>query len=205
MKDILTEIEQDAVTELLNIAIGDSGRALSELVDEPILLSVPKINFVSKSDAVHAVDKQTKGEGSAIREAFSGPFSGHMLLIFPENQSLELVRQMIGEDAELDTITEMEQDALLEVGNVIMTSCLVSLADAFEVSITSEIPELVKGHGSDMINTGDLSDDCLVMFLEVDFHLRKSDISGNVMVVLDMIAVGKLKEFLGQYLQAMEA
>ena len=200
---MLDEIEQDVLTELINIAIGQAAKALSELVGDPIKLSVPKIQFISTADAVKTVDAHTNKVGSAIREGFKGPFDGQMLLIFPEQQSLELVRQLIGEDVELDTITEMEQDALMEIGNIIMTSCLASLADAFEVTISNELPKLIKGSGEDMIATNGDQGDFLIMFLDIDFHLSKSDISGNIVLVLDLKAVGQLKDYLAKYMDSI--
>ena len=52
-------------------------------------------------------------------------FDTDALLLFPERGSLEIVRRMLGRsEIQLDQITELEQDALGEIGNIIINSCM---------------------------------------------------------------------------------
>jgi len=201
----MVDTEKDVICELFNIGIGQAARALSELVDDTIELSVPEIQFITVKEAVEIIDAKVEGAGCAIKESFSGVILGDMMLVFPEKQSLELVRCIIGEDVELETITEMEQDALLEVGNIIMTSCLSSLADAFGERVMNEIPTILKGNGRQLISDhqNEISEDCLVLFIEVDFIVQNSNIAGYVMVILDMPAVADLRQLVAAYLEGI--
>ena len=54
----------------------------------------------------------------AIRQDFSGAFSGRALLIFPETNSLELVRAAVGRHLPLEDIVDVEDEALAEIGNI---------------------------------------------------------------------------------------
>ena len=51
-----------------------------------------------------------------MQQSFEGPFSGRALLIFPEAQSLELVRSIVGEEHSLEDVIDLEQEALAETG-----------------------------------------------------------------------------------------
>jgi len=50
----------------------------------------------------------------AIRQDFTGAFSGRALLIFPEASSLELVRVVVGRQLSLEDIVNLEDEALAE-------------------------------------------------------------------------------------------
>ena len=58
-----------------------------------------------------------------------GPFSGRALLIFPEAQSLELVRSIVGAEHSLEDVIDLEQEALAETGNIILNACLATIAN----------------------------------------------------------------------------
>ena len=65
----------------------------------------------------------------AVRQAFSGDISGRALLIFPEKNSLELVRAVAGEGLSLEDILELEHEALAEIGNMILNACMATMAN----------------------------------------------------------------------------
>lgn len=44
----LNELQQDMLTELFNIGMGNAAAALSEMVSEEVLLSIPQISFMEK-------------------------------------------------------------------------------------------------------------------------------------------------------------
>ena len=64
----------------------------------------------------------------AIRQDFSGAFSGRALLIFPEASSLELVRVVVGRQLSLEDIVNLEDEALAETGNIILNSWVATIA-----------------------------------------------------------------------------
>jgi hypothetical protein len=64
----------------------------------------------------------------AVRQDFSGVFSGRALLIFPEASSLELVRVVVGRQLALEDIVDLEDEALAETGNIILNSWVATIA-----------------------------------------------------------------------------
>src|SRR6185369_12400694 len=112
---------------------------------------------------------------------------GRALLIFPETKSLELVRAVTGGELPLEDIIELEQEALAETGNVILNGCLATIANLLHRSLKMSLPEILRGSGADLFNlspppaAGDV-----VLFLYIDFAVRKRDINGYVALLLDM-------------------
>jgi hypothetical protein len=53
---------------------------------------VPSVDILSSQAAANLVAKPDNPKLVAVRQDFAGPFSGRALLIFPETNSLELMR-----------------------------------------------------------------------------------------------------------------
>jgi chemotaxis protein CheC len=92
----LTEVERDALCELANIAMARAASSLRKMVGRPILLSVPKCEILGPEAAVKRLAEPGNPNLVAVRQDFSGAFSGRALLIFPEIGSLELMRAILG-------------------------------------------------------------------------------------------------------------
>ncbi|NFV81423.1 chemotaxis protein CheX [Magnetospirillum aberrantis] len=210
MIDFIGETERDAVTELLNIAIGHAAASLSQLVEDEVHLSVPFVDFLTPAQAATRLEQETQGADSvAVRQHFRGHFQGDILLIFPEKRSLDLVRHMLGDEVPLDQLTELEQEALLEVGNIILNACLGSLANQLHTPVEGSLPTYVRGRGARILDactiggTGGQGE--MVMFLHVDFSLLKKDVHGYLAFVMDILSAKHFVEAVQAYVAAQLA
>ena len=91
----LTELQKDALGELFNIGMGRASASLSEMVGEEVELSVPLVEILPYSEAIENISITVGQEVTAVRETFKGAFWGDALLLFPENQSLQLVKALL--------------------------------------------------------------------------------------------------------------
>jgi chemotaxis protein CheC len=197
----LTELERDALTEIVNIGVSRAASSLRKMVGDQVHLSVPSIDVVSQHRAARLIGEREVSDLVAVRQDFDGPFSGQALLIFPETNSLELVRAVTGDALSADEIVEMEHEALAETGNVILNGCLGTMANMLQRSITLTIPDVIRGDGSTLFaaRSGG-SADGLVLFLYIDFTVRKRDIRGYIAMVMDLPALALLKALLADFI-----
>lgn len=200
----LSELQRDAITELLNIGMGRAAAALSEMVSEEVHLSVPSVEVLSRTEAAHKINGNPNKRIAAVRQHFQGPFWGDAILLFPQEKSLELVRILLREEnIPLETLTELERDALTEVGNIILNSCLSSLGDMLCYEVTSHLPIFITGTATEVLendNPHTMQLDDVVMFLRMDFALRSKDISGYVAFILEIPSIAQFKLRIDQYL-----
>ena len=103
----LSDIERDALAEIANIGVSRAATSLRQMVGEEVLLSVPAVNIVSREAASALVEKGGNPKLVAVQQLFSGPFSGRALLIFPQDQSLELVRSIVGDEHTLEDVIDL--------------------------------------------------------------------------------------------------
>ena len=199
---LLNEFFVDAVAEVLNVGMGSAAYSLSEMINDEVKLSVPSVEFVSRIEATQIIGKKTKTDVSGVHQSFSGAFTGEALLLFPEEQSLELVRAVLQEeDLALDELSEMEQEAMTEIGNVILNACLCSMADMFSKEMQGDIPEFVQGTLEKVFSCDNLEHtEAIVLLLNMEFAVDKKNIQGYVTFLMDVNSVMDFKKLIEDYL-----
>lgn len=197
----LTELERDALTEIVNIGVSRAASSLRKMVGHEVHLSVPSIEIVSQPRAARLISERELEALVAVRQSFAGAFSGRALLIFPEANSLELVRAVTGDELSPDEVLEMEHEALAETGNVILNSCLATMANMLKRSLTMTIPEVLRGNGATLFEVDESqAQEGLVLFLYIDFAVRQRDIRGYIAMLMDLPSLAILRDLLDEFI-----
>ena len=198
---ILTELETDALTELVNIGVSRAATSLGEMIGEEVTLTVPKVSLLPREEAIRQLGDREQDRLVAVHQIFEGDVTGRALLIFPEPKSLELVRAVAGGELSLEDIIELEHEALAETGNIILNGCLSTMANMLERSLKISLPEVLRGEGKELFNlapppeAGDA-----VLFLYIDFNVRKRDIRGYIAMLMDMPSLTALQTLLQEFI-----
>ena len=190
----LEEAEADAIVELFNIGMGQPAAALSEMIGEEVLLSVPALEVSTRQLIAEQV---APARVCAVRETFTGPFAGEAMLIFPEEGGLALVRRLI--PGEGDTAGEVEQDALAEIGNIILNGCLASFSNLIDGEVAGSVPDYRAGPPGQLIGgTGEP-----VLFVRIDVALAAGDAHGHVLFLLDIASLDAFREAIRRAISAL--
>ncbi|KAA2236342.1 chemotaxis protein CheX [Salinarimonas soli] len=198
----LTDLELDALTELVNLGVSRAALSLREMVSAQVLLSVPSVSLVSRDRATAILAEREASKLVAVHQVFQGDITGRALLIFPETKSLELVRAVTGGTLPLEDIIELEQEALAETGNIILNGCLATIANMLQRSLKVSLPEILRGESRQVFDlapppeAGDV-----VMFIYIDFAVRDRNVNGYVAMLMDMPSLVALKGLLGEFIE----
>lgn len=208
---VLSEIQVDALTEVFNVGAGRAALSLSEIVGEEVMLSVPSIE-VLKADEVNSRVLALKDDKFAtVSQMFSGPFDAEAVLLFTENYALEIVRDMMGSQMSIEDLAEFEQEAMCELGNIILNACLSAMADMLGISLNSSLPtyamsspdeitsRLADQRDEDDGEDGD-GDGSYVLVLHIDLVLEKHHTEGHLIFLLSSTSLSKLISHIEQYL-----
>ncbi len=199
----LSELELDALTELVNIGVSRAAASLGSMVGEQVLLSVPSVVIVSRAHAAELIAETPEALLVAVRQAFDGEVSGRALLIFPEKNSLELVRAVAGERLSLEDILELEHEALAEIGNIILNACMATVANLLRRSLTMSLPEIVRGTSHGLFDLHISQPDDVVLFVHINFSLKGHQVVGYVAMVMDFASLKSLKELVAEFIRRM--
>jgi chemotaxis protein CheC len=183
------DLEKDALCEIFNISVSQAAAAMSEIVQQKISMSVPRVEICDISKAIDVLDQGYDICG--IAQHFRSSFSGKAILIFPEHRSLELVRLMVGMDTPLEQVTQLEQDALAEIGNIVLSACLSSLSTMFNQRFDFDIPQLVFGDSSSVLS--DYDEDNVLILLQIKFSLEERELEGSIVFVVNLQSLMELK------------
>ncbi len=98
---LLTELQLDALTELVNLGVSRAATNLREMVGAQVHLSVPTVELVTRGRAIAILAERESNNLVAVHQVFEGDIGGRALLICPETKSLGLVRAITGGDLAL--------------------------------------------------------------------------------------------------------
>jgi chemotaxis protein CheC len=196
----LTELQHDALVEIFNLGVGRAAAAMSRIVDEEVTMSVPMIAFQSRAEVAKTLGSSEGRRISAVAQHFEGAFNTEAFLMFPEEKSLEIVRLMVGQSFSLEELSEMEQEAMSEIGNIILNSCMGAFANAAGKELRGSLPTYHAGTGDDILGTSGKEWDGLVLTLKIDFNIERHHIYGYVAFLLDMPALHDLQRYIDDYL-----
>jgi chemotaxis protein CheC len=191
----LSELELDAITELVNLGVSRAATNLALMVHEEVVLTVPKVALLSRQEAIRTLSERESKHLVAVHQVFEGDIAGRALLIFPEERSLELVRCVVGSELSLEEIIELEQEALAETGNVILNSCLATIANSLESSLKISLPEVLRGESSRFFSLDPPPiAGTTILFIYINFAVRRRDIEGYIAMMMDMPSLTALQE-----------
>jgi len=195
----LTDLEKDALGELSNVAMARAANSLRQMVGHEVLLSVPSVDIVSKDTATQIIAKPDNPTLVAVRQDFKGAFSGRALLIFPEANSFELVRVVVGRQLSLEDIGNLEDEALAETGNIILNSWVATIANLLKSTLKMSLPMVVRGDGRQMLRSDESQN--LVLFLHIKFEISKKEIRGYVALLMDIPSIDELRLLMADFIR----
>lgn len=191
--------EQDVVTELMNMGVGRAAASFSRLVDDEVVLSVPLVRLVDSQEAEAAFAASVPEVLAGVMQNFEGLINGSAALLFPGERSLELVRAVIGEDLPAEDISELEQETLAEIGNIILNSCLATIANALKTELHSSLPEPYRAGRAGLVRLLG-GDDSVILLVQIDFSLKSRNLQGYLAFVIDLHSAQAFREAIDAYL-----
>jgi chemotaxis protein CheC len=198
----LTDLERDALTELVNIGVSRAAAALRKMIGEQVLLSVPAVEAMDRAAAATLIGERESDHLVAVKQDFSGALSGRAMLIFPQASSLALVRAVAGDAVSADEVADLEEEALAETGNVILNRCLGTMANMLHRSLALSLPEVLRGDGAHLFRfDAPQPDDGLVLFLYINFFVKNRNIRGYIAMLLDLPSLAALKALVAEFIQ----
>lgn len=199
----LSDIEHDALSEIFNLGVGQAAAAMSRIVNEEVSMSVPLITFQSRAEVAKTLGSSEGRRICAVTQHYKGAFNTEAILMFPEEKSLEIVRLMVGQSVAMEQLSEMEQEAMSEIGNIILNCCMATLANMSGKELQGSLPVYRVGTGDDILATSGDQWNGQVLTLKIGFNIERRQINGYVAFLLDMSALQDLQYHINQYISGL--
>jgi len=192
MKDKLSPLEIDALTEIFNIGIGRAANALNKMVSQHVDLTIPSVEIVPNKTAKSKLNFASNSDISAVTQRFEGDFKGQAILMFSKESGLQLVSTLLGNKFPPEALSELEQDSLVEIGNVILNACFGTVINFLKSSIKIEMPEFIQGDINKVYVYSSENDWSL--YIKVKFSLPDANIEGFISFIMDITSLEIFQE-----------
>jgi chemotaxis protein CheC len=182
----MTELQRDAITELINIAFSRTAASLSQLTGSRVDLEVPEVSVHLISEISNAVAKFVKGEVATVHQVFTGPVAGDAFLMLNFDGAIQLVDLLTGSENLKKTLGASEREVVTEVGNILMNACLGVFGNLLHVRFSFSVPHLSLDDLANMVQSVVVEQDELqhALIVGARFRMRGSEVTGCLILVL---------------------
>ncbi len=138
--DELTSLEIDTLREIGSIGTGNAATSLSEMLGKPIRITLPEVRIMGYNEAIEWI-----GGPEAITAGVLVKISGQMNGLMLSVQSLDFVnlalKSMLDEDiTSYEELKDLEKSALIEIGNIMISTFINALTGLAEISLELTVP-----------------------------------------------------------------
>lgn len=187
---MLSELEGDAITEVFRIGADRAALLLADRVQIPVTLSVSNaamgpegLCFKIRS----GFDRSQVGvEGPLV-----GQLQGRVGIYLPASSVAELPRSVLGRYSALETLTDLEEELLVEISAVLL--------DSFLEALMQSLGEEVALGGASM-SYGYAREDEHPLHFQLRLSFGGRPVMGQIVVFWQKGAALRLKRALGLYL-----
>lgn len=211
---MLSTMQKNLLTELVNTYIGQAAISLSEMSKKRMTLSVPKAELFSVKDiksTVHQVlNAFCNGHIVSSSIKFENHFEGKAFLIFPINQAKFLTNVYLDEDLNSAKsnnskyLIDTDFDILKEVGNVILNAIIGGLSSILEVKLEYSLTEIEVVSIANSEQQVLFENNVHLLILQTDFSLDKTLVNGVILVALSMDSVSLLTNKIDEILEVKD-
>jgi chemotaxis protein CheC len=190
----LTQTQQDALIELLNIGFGRAAASLSELTGHRVLLEVPQVS-------VHPIDELNQSlrlvlddQVASVHQIFSGPVGGDALLIL-NYSAAGMLKELLTNEAPLPLpLDASAREVLTEVGNILLNACLGTFGNILQVQVSFSVPHLSLETLHDVMKSLLVNREGLryALVVQAGFKLRDAEVKGYLVIVLSVASLDRL-------------
>jgi len=198
----LSGIQLDALGEIGNIGAGNAATALAQLVQTKIDMNVPEVNIMPFDDVaglVGGADTPVVG----LYFSVSGAISASIIFMLPVAKAYTLVDMLLGRkmgETEAGQVGELENSALMEVGNIVSSTYLNALSHFTKLTMLTSVPALAQDMAGAILNgilaqVGSAVDNVLV--LKTMFTKEKQDVVGHFLLLPESESLKTILSALG--------
>lgn len=193
---LMTQTQRDALTEIANIGAGKAAKQLSILLDDTVSMSVPKVLIGRPDDLEILLGMDLNESMVGIEQEAKGLLNAKITFLFYSNDSTSLAQELVG--ASLLEIKGMDMrslqyDAITEIGNIVVASCVKSLSELLKGNIQLSLPTYAEGALNDMLKMGQgASPDSIVLVMQTQLEAKRRNVSGAMLLALSQTNLNEL-------------
>jgi chemotaxis protein CheC len=191
MNTLLTEVQRDALQELMNISMGQAANALARLIAAKITLSIPKISDVTPQQFMSMLVSDSVWY---TRQSFLGAIKGEVVAVLSK-EGCEAIALLM--DYDLPLSPGSRNELLLELANILAGACLTGFAEQLSLKAKLSMPTMY----SPTVQNSEHCRWASTLMMEVQFNVEASHFDSKIVICLEESSVQTLLTTLQQFLE----
>jgi len=168
------DADLDAVSELVSIGVNRAAAALGEMAGREVSLSVPTLSIIDAVDLVSEMCTTTDSVCGIFKRILR-PLDSYAVVILPLRKRDDLVRYLVPVGLDGEDAGATYDDAVTEIGNIMIGACLGAIADTLDIEIDLDQPVIHVEHPSEFFLTSVVVDDLCEYFLDIRIDMAVLD------------------------------
>jgi len=188
----ISEIQKDAIGEIMNIGMGSAATAASELLSAKVWITTPKVSVQKASN----MNTEELEPAICVKIVYVKGITGSNLMLLKQDDVQMILNQLMGQPLELSEDFEFDElniSAVSEVMNQMMGSCSTSLSKLLNmnIDISTPAPYVMKEINFSEIQDYDMDD----MVVAINFDLTiENVIKSEFVTVMSMDLAAELAD-----------
>lgn len=194
----LDEIQIDQLMEIMNIGASHASTALSQLVNQPVGLSIPYVHM----DTVNNVNKYYSQCDEVISAALvkvAGDIKGSMYFLFSYKNKKKLTDLLLLNIKDKSIKEELDVTVVEELGNILSGASLTAFSKFMNLHLPHSATEVLDGSLRDVVkkvSTSAVGAEGNVLMFQIDFNIGDDKVDTNFMFFIDDSATKTLLDAL---------
>ena len=194
---MLNDLHRDALTEIINIGVGQAGNALNTMLAMHVELSVPEIKILQMQEAQKELSPLDDSSLASVVLRFSGSVPGKAALLFPPESALNLVTLLVQEEPGDTDLDSMRSEALTEIGNIVLNSVLGNFANFLHMDLEYSLPDFMFETGiHDLLEQEALDAGYAIILAKAHFKVSQHSIAGDILLLFGINSMAELSRLL---------
>jgi len=183
----ITEVQVNALQELVNIGVGRAAGMLNRMLDSHIGLDVPCTQVLSLIEAKQVLEARFQTETlAAVKLGFSGSLVGVAEIVFPTESASALVALLTGEALDAPDLDAIKIGTLSEVGNIAINGVIGSISNLFQQSLDYSLPIYTEDTVEQLLTADNLLVNAAVLLAQAHFFIERLQISGDIILLFKL-------------------
>lgn len=185
----LNETHMDVLKEIGNIGAGNAATSLSQMLAKTIEMNVPEVKILNLEEAIDNMGGH-ENIAAGVLVSFFGDIDGIILFLLKREFVHLILNSLMGTELNsFEEISEMEMSALSEIGNIMVSSYVNSIASLTDMAIDITVPSVCVDMTGAIIEAvasefSEISDK--VMFIKEKYFCNEETVYSNMLLLPTM-------------------
>lgn len=196
----LTEMQLDAIREVASIGAGNAATSLSTFLNQQVKIAVPSVKLMEFDDAIEILGgPETIACGIMVR--LTGDMNG-VILYLQELDFINVILKSVFNNTvdDYSKLGEMETSALVEIGNIGISSYINSLTAFVGMDVHLSVPAFCINMAGAMIAVPMAAygyESNKIMLLDGEFWCGGREVSSKLLLAPDVNSLNELLRRMG--------